>query len=156
MAKLRCAGVGAALTGVDPGGVARVLREASFRGRLDMPALHAIAEDGNRPGVVVLRRSIDLRLMNSDGYGSDLEASVDRYVRRRAIVPGVPNLVIDVEGDRLRVDDVRREDERRTRLLEARGWLVIRIHWTEWEADRAAATARVLEAVAERAASARR
>ncbi len=160
---------------MEPGELARVLREASFRRRLDMRALHAISEAGNRPGVVVLRRAIDLRMIDSDGYASAFEASVDRYVRRRVEVRAVPNLAIDVDDDRLRVDlvwptlricleidgplhddpDVRREDERRTQVLEARRWLVFRIHWTEWEADRAAAAARVLEAVAERASSMR-
>lgn len=160
---------------LEPAELARVLREASYRRRLDMLTLASIAEAGKRPGVAVLRRALDLRMKGCDGYGSALEASIDRYVRRRAVMPPLPNMRINVEGDSLRVDlvwptlyiclevdgpihddpDVQRDDRRRTRLLEASGWTVTRIHWTEWEADRVAATGRVLELVALRAASRR-
>ena len=152
-------------TRVGAGELTRVLREASYRRRLDMVALARIAErDDRRPGVATLRKAIDLRTAGSAGYASRFEADVNRYVRSCAVIQPIPNALVDVEGDSLEVDmvwrslricaeidgpihddpDVRRDDARRTALLEAAGWTVIRIHWTAWEADPATALAPLL------------
>lgn len=157
---------------MEPGELARVLREASYRHVLDVVQLVSIVEHGRRPGVVPLGRALDLRASGSDGYGSRLEASVDRYLRRCRIERPMPNVAINVFEDCLRVDfvwrtlrivlevdgpihddpDVQRDDRRRTELLEMAGWTVVRIHWTAWEADRRAAVAPLLELIAARAA----
>lgn len=155
---------------MEPGELARVLREASYRQILDMPALVRIADDGHRVGVPTLRRALDLRVIGSDGFASAFESCVNRYVNRRVMEPAVPNVLVPVAGDAFRVDmvwrsigvcceidgplhddpDVRRDDVRRTELLERAGWIVVRIHWSVWEADREAATRELIEVVSRR------
>ncbi len=153
---------------MEPGELARVLREASYRQLLDMPALVRIAEEGRRRvGVPTLRRALELRVAGSDGFASALESKVHRYISPRVLEQPLPNARIAVQGDALRVDlvwrafgvccevdgplhddpDVQREDTRRTKLLEDAGWIVIRIHWTAWEADRAAATRALIHVI---------
>lgn len=144
-----------------PGSLTRVLREASYHRLLDMPALLRIAEGEPRSGIVTLRKALDLRTAGSAGYASRLERDVNRYVRTFDIPRFLPNVVIAGLTDDYEVDmvwhafkvcveidgpihddpDVQREDRMRTADLEAAGWTVIRIHWSVWEADRAAAVA---------------
>lgn len=154
-----------------PGSLTRVLREAFYRKHLDTPALVRIADSHDRlPGVVVLRTALDLRSAGSSGYASRLEKDVNRFTRRRAACAPVPNVVIAGILDEYEVDmvwralgtcaeidgpihddpEVQAEDRRRTADLEAAGWTVFRIHWTDWEADPAAAVAELLEEVARR------
>lgn len=160
-----------------PGDMTRVLREASYRQILDLSALVRICDgDEHRPGIPVLRKAIDLRMSGSAGYASRLERDLNRYVRGHAVVAPLPNVMIAGRLDEYEVDmvwralricceidgpihddpDVRRDDRKRTADLEAAGWIVIRIHWTEWERDPAGAVARLLDLVEIRAGDLKR
>lgn len=154
-----------------PGSLTRVLREASYRRILDSAALYRISDTHDRrPGIVTLRKALDLRTTGSSGYASNLERAVNRRVRRHAARPPLPNVMVAGRIDEYEVDmvwrelgicaeidgpihddpDVRREDLARTTDLEAAGMTVFRIHWSTWEADPAAAIADLLDEVERR------
>jgi very-short-patch-repair endonuclease len=151
-----------------PGSLTRIMREASNQKILDMKALHRIAESSDRrPGIPTLRAALDLRTAGSSGYASRLERDVNRYLRTFEVPRFLPNVVVRGVLDDYEVDvvwheqricleidgpihddpDVQREDRDRTADLVAAGWTVIRIHWTAWEADRAAAVQPLIDAL---------
>lgn len=87
------------------GELGRALREAAFRGRLDVARLRrTIERNRTRAGIGRLRRALDLHEFGHGGTDSGYE---DRFARMldRAGIPGVAtNVVLEIGGTELRVD----------------------------------------------------
>lgn len=163
-----------------PERVVRVMREAAYRGQLDVDQLLDILErEAGRPGMPNLARAMSLRATGSAGARSALELRVlDHLARSWSVAPrynvkprrGARHHEVDLVWDEFRIcaeidgpihdePDVRRTDMERDARLREDGWDVHRIHWDAFGSNPAAATVSLLDAVnraaAERALTAR-